>query len=68
MIKEFKSNTSKPVIAYPNGKDKYDLSFGTKDFSENARIWYDNGAVIIGGCCLTTPDDIRNISNWATAI
>ena len=68
LIKEFKSHTSKPVIAYPNGKDKYDLSFGTKDFSENARIWYDNGAVIIGGCCLTTPDDIRNISNWATAI
>ena len=68
LIKEFKTYSDKPVIAYPNAKDKYDLSFGTKDFSRNARIWFENGAEIIGGCCLSTPADIRNISEWARII
>lgn len=68
LIKEFAAYSDKPVIAYPNGKDKYDLSLGTRDFSENARIWFENGAKLIGGCCLTTPNDIRKISAWARQI
>ena len=68
LIEDFKSYTTKPVIAYPNGKDRYDPRFGTKDFSKNAKIWYDAGAVVIGGCCHTTPDDIRNIAAWAKEI
>jgi homocysteine S-methyltransferase len=32
------------------------------------REWYEAGARLIGGCCRTTPEDIRVIASWARNI
>jgi homocysteine S-methyltransferase len=37
-------------------------------FGEQAREWYKAGARMIGGCCRTTPEDIRVIASWARNI
>jgi homocysteine S-methyltransferase len=72
LIQDAGSNTSKPVVAYPNAGDVFDEK--TKewhklphhyDFGELTEIWYNMGARVIGGCCRTTPADIRAISKWA---
>ena len=71
LIREGKTRTDKPILVYPNLGEIYD-SF-TKDwdghaavesFGEEAKVWYEAGARLIGGCCRTTPEDIRVISNW----
>ncbi len=70
LIEKIKSRTEKPIIVYPNGGGQYnpvdklwpapaDLAYG-----ERSRRWYNKGAKIIGGCCKTTPDDIRKIAAW----
>lgn len=71
LINEIRKGTDKPVIVYPNSGEHYDaiakvwhgcasgLSYG-----ESARSWFEQGARIIGGCCRTTPEDIRAIASW----
>ena len=67
---------TKPIIVYPNNGDIYDPK--TKTWSPNptgsepafAHLvpqWIDAGARLIGGCCRTTPDDIRTIAHAASA-
>lgn len=34
-------------------------------FGESARSWYNQGAQLIGGCCRTTPEDIKAVADWA---
>lgn len=64
------------IIVYPNNGDIYDSK--TKTWSPNptgsepafAHLvpqWIDAGARLIGGCCRTTPDDIRTIAQAASA-
>ncbi|MEQ8156717.1 MAG: homocysteine S-methyltransferase family protein, partial [Clostridiaceae bacterium] len=31
----------------------------------SAKGWYEDGASLIGGCCRTTPEDIKEIAEWA---
>ena len=64
--------TDKPVLVYPNSGERYDASKNDwhgqpvyESFSEEAKEWYKAGARMIGGCCRTTPEDIRGIANWA---
>ena len=72
LIREVKGKTSKPILVYPNSGESYNAekhdwngdTFCTT-FGEDARQWYADGAQIIGGCCRTTPDDIRAIAEWA---
>ena len=72
LIREAKSRTSKPILVYPNSGETYNAeihdwngdTFCTA-FGKEARQWYADGAQIIGGCCRTTPDDIRAIAEWA---
>ncbi len=72
LIHEAKNKTSKPILVYPNSGETYNAeihdwngdTFCTA-FGEEARQWYADGAQIIGGCCRTTPDDIRAIAEWA---
>ena len=72
LIREVKSKTSKPILVYPNSGESYNAekhdwngdTFCTA-FGEDARQWYADGAQIIGGCCRTTPDDIRAIAEWS---
>jgi homocysteine S-methyltransferase len=62
----------KPILVYPNSGESYNAAKNdwngdpaTESFGDQARDWYDAGARLIGGCCRTTPDDIRVIASWA---
>ncbi len=70
LIKILKANTDKPIIVYPNSGEIYDpfsktWSGGAVSFAERAKIWYQAGANMIGGCCRTTPKDIAQIAQFA---
>ena len=58
----------KLVVAYPNSGERYSVEdnawSGTAtpmDYALAAREWVAAGASIIGGCCRTTPEHIRQI-------
>ena len=68
LIKEIKKETDKPVIVYPNSGEIYDSEtktwHGAKDgktYGQWAEIWYKVGAGVIGGCCRTTPANIKEV-------
>ena len=72
LIREAKKATDKPILVYPNSGEAYDAAKNDWDgnpvyasFGEEARVWYEAGARMIGGCCRTSPEDIRVIANWA---
>jgi homocysteine S-methyltransferase len=72
LVRAAKKVTEKPVLAYPNSGETYDATKNDwndhsilDSFGEQAREWYAAGARLIGGCCRTTPDDIRVIAGWA---
>lgn len=67
-LKTFNQFTTKPLVVYPNSGELYDAN--TKTWSVNdhhltlsnqVREWQENGAKLIGGCCRTTPEDIRQL-------
>ena len=71
LIKEIKKGSSKPIIIYPNSGEQYDpiqkcwFAGGAAHFSSLAQSWFKDGAQIIGGCCRTGPEDIKEICSWA---
>jgi homocysteine S-methyltransferase len=72
LIREANNATEKPILVYPNSGETYNASKNDWDghpvfhsFGEQAREWYQTGARLIGGCCRTTPEDIRVIASWA---
>jgi homocysteine S-methyltransferase len=72
LIHEAKKKTNKPILVYPNSGETYDATKNDwngdpvlDSFGEQAIEWYDAGARMIGGCCRTTPEDIRVIAGWA---
>lgn len=72
LIKEIKSITDKPVVVYPNSGEEYDVQHkewkGESDaerYGSSAKLWYKSGASLIGGCCRTTPEHIKEIAKWA---
>lgn len=71
LIKNIKSKSTKPVIVYPNRGEEYDpvkkVWLGAqngKNFGYWAEKWYEDGAQAIGGCCRTTPDDIKEAAEF----
>lgn len=63
-------HTEKPLVAYPNSGEIWDSAshswLSEPDairFGQAARLWYEGGARLIGGCCRTTPEDIAAISD-----
>ena len=63
------ASTAKLLVAYPNRGDVWDSATRTwiergadVDFARFVPDWRAAGARIIGGCCRTTPADIRCIS------
>jgi homocysteine S-methyltransferase len=67
--------SDKPVLVYPNAGETYDpvhkCWHGCADpqaFAEAARHWHAQGARLIGGCCRTTPEDIRALAAWARPV
>ena len=71
LIREGKKQTNKPILVYPNLGESYDANTNDWDghaavesFGEEARVWYETGARLIGGCCRTAPEDIQVIADW----
>ncbi|TVU34935.1 hypothetical protein EJB05_16793, partial [Eragrostis curvula] len=71
LIHSIKKVTDKPVVVYPNSGETYvaetkewvnsDDASGT-DFASYAGKWRQAGAVLVGGCCRTSPDTVRAIA------
>jgi len=75
LIREAEKSTEKPILVYPNSGETYNAEKNDwngdpvfESFGEQAREWYKAGARLIGGCCRTTPEDIRVIASWARNI
>lgn len=71
LIQEIKSVTAKPIIVYPNSGEEYhaDTKTWTKgseqgDFCSCAKRWHREGARLIGGCCQTTPEHIKSVTDY----
>ena len=69
VVRNIKENVSIPVIAKPNaGMPTIDdqgnaiYSMDAKSFAEHMNVLIENGASVVGGCCGTTPEFIREIS------
>jgi homocysteine S-methyltransferase len=61
--------TAKPLAAYPNSGEAWDADgrcwipgSATVDVADAVEEWFGLGARLIGGCCRTTPDTIRDIA------
>lgn len=72
LIREARKATDKPILVYPNSGESYSAEKNDWDgdpvyesFGEEARTWYEAGARLIGGCCRTSPQDIKTIASWA---
>ena len=70
-IKNIKAVTDKPIVVYPNNGDVYNPNSKTwkansqaDSFSDLVPKWLDAGAKLIGGCCRTTPEDIKEVAQY----
>jgi homocysteine S-methyltransferase len=69
LIKIAAASTDKLIIVYPNKGEAWDAknkcwlptSQHHSHFIDDAKTWYAAGSKIIGGCCRTTPDDIKQL-------
>jgi homocysteine S-methyltransferase len=68
LIEIVRKTTNKPIVVYPNSGETYDVEnkcwLGESDPSEFGTIsreWRKLGAALIGGCCRTDPNHIRQI-------
>ena len=75
LIGAIRANSGKPVLVYPNSGEAYDA--GSKTWSGGvttggygswASLWQKAGAMLIGGCCRTTPEDIRTVAQLRAAL
>ena len=70
LIREIKKNSDKSIIVYPNSGEVYDPETNTwhgetscDEFGRQSKEWFANGATLIGGCCRTTPDHIKEVKS-----
>lgn len=68
LLRTARSATNKALLCYPNSGETWDNanhcwvdSPDAGDFAAAALSWRDAGARLIGGCCRTTPEDIRRL-------
>lgn len=68
LVGEVAKETEKPIIVYPNSGEIYDAASqrwtgvrDSLDFAEASKLWYARGATLIGGCCRTGPEHIRQV-------
>jgi homocysteine S-methyltransferase len=72
LIAVLRQASTKPIVVYPNSGEGWDADArcwvqtpGSDDpvhFGEQARQWYAAGAQLVGGCCRTRPEHIRQIA------
>lgn len=75
LLAELARATRKPRIVYPNSGERFDAAARSwrepsepLDFGSAAVSWHAAGARLIGGCCRTTPDDIRAVSAFVRSL
>lgn len=75
LIRAARTATTKPIVAYPNSGEIYDAAnhrwlgkTACDAFGYDAQEWYANGARVIGGCCRTTPDHIRELAAFRRSL
>lgn len=68
LLRRMRAKTDKPLVVYPNSGECYDASSkqwsgepGALRLGSQARLWYAEGARLIGGCCRTGPNEIREL-------
>ena len=66
LVRTITASTAKPVIVYPNSGEVWNAAAqrweGTATrFTDHLDEWLDAGASWLGGCCRTTPADIRRV-------
>jgi homocysteine S-methyltransferase len=66
LVRELATATDKPIVVYPNSGEVWDAVarcwVGTADrFTRYVPQWLAAGASWIGGCCRSTPEDIRQV-------
>jgi len=75
LLRHLRTRTAKPLLVYPNSGERYEASgkhwhgeSGSASLAAGAGDWFEQGARLIGGCCRTTPDDIRALKTWAKSV
>ena len=70
LIRELRAATSLPVLVYPNSGEGWDAVrrcwTGSNDpagYGALARQWFAAGAHMVGGCCRTRPQHIRQVAD-----
>jgi homocysteine S-methyltransferase len=66
-LDQISTNSTKPFVVYPNSGEGFDSTsktwtgtvMGSSSFASSALRWSSSGAKLIGGCCRTTPADIK---------
>lgn len=74
LVRAGRAATSAPIVVYPNsgetyhaGENRWSGENACAAFGRQSREWHAAGARLIGGCCRTTPDDIREVARWVRA-
>jgi homocysteine S-methyltransferase len=75
LVRAARAVTSARIVVYPNSGESWDAVAKcwvdtpcAESLLDGARAWHDAGATLIGGCCRTTPDDIRAVAEWALTV
>lgn len=66
LIEIARQRTSKSIVVYPNrggvwneSTRRWETPIDALDWGSAGRRWTSAGASVVGGCCRTTPDDVR---------
>ncbi len=66
LLRSARGLTQKPLVVYPNSGETYNATLKRwsgeetcQSFATDARVWFEAGAKLIGGCCRTNPEHIR---------
>lgn len=75
LVQSARAVTNTPIIVYPNsgemyvaGEQRWEPVAQCEPFAAQAARWFEAGATVIGGCCRTTPQDIRALRAWAMSV
>ncbi|MGH1562495.1 homocysteine S-methyltransferase [Mumia sp. DW29H23] len=69
LVEDVAAVTDLPIVVYPNSGEVWDAEHrrwtgasARGSWATWVRRWRDAGAVLVGGCCRTTPDDVAEIA------
>jgi homocysteine S-methyltransferase len=75
LIGELREGSNKPVLVYPNSGEGWDAAArrwtgvsDPADFGAKAAEWFAAGAQMVGGCCRTRPEHIREVARAANRV